>query len=102
MPISACCSARTSGVAMSVNLDLDQAVLDGHREGVDGHVGGQVQRLSGAQVEDRPVPRALDRAGVLVELALDEVAVVVRATVLDRAQLAAAVDDGDLQVLPFD
>src|SRR5215204_2079450 len=102
MPISACCSARISGVAMSVNLDLDQAVLDGHGERVHGHVGGQGQGPSGVQVELRPVSRALDRAVVLVELALDQVAVVVRAAVLDREQLAGAVEDADLEILPRD
>src|SRR4051795_646211 len=46
--------------------------------------------------------RALDRALLGVELAFGEVAFVVRAAVLDRAQLAVAVEDRDLQVLPLD
>ena len=103
MPTSACCSAITSGVAIrSVDLHSNHAVLDDHREGVDGHVRRQVQGLSGTQVEQRPVPRALDRAVVLVELALDQLAVVVRAAVLDGEDLAAAVEDADLEVLPLD
>src|SRR5215210_5028483 len=102
MPTSACCSAITSGAAMSVDLQLDDAVLDRHREGVDGDVRRQCQGLSGAQVEARAVARALNRAGVLVELALHELAVVVRAAVLDREQRAAAVEDADLEVVPLD
>ena len=35
-----------------------------------------------------------------VELAVDELAVVVRAAVLDREELAGAVEDADLEVLP--
>src|SRR5262245_10959257 len=100
MPASACCSAITSGVAIrSVDLHSNHAVLDEHREGVDGHVRRQVQGLSGPQVEARAVPRALDRAVVLVELAFDELAVVVRAAILDREDLATAVDHADLEIL---
>src|SRR5919199_783047 len=85
-----------------LHLHLDGVVLDRDREGLDGNVRGQRQRLAGVQVEARPVPRALDRAVVLVELALDERAVVVRAAVLDREDLAVAVEDPDLEVLPLD
>src|SRR4051794_17441261 len=100
MPTSACCSAITSGVAIrSVDLHSNHAVLDEHREGVDGHVRRQVHGLSGAQVEPRPVPRALDHALVLVELAVDQLAVVVRAAVLDGEDLATAVDDPDLEIV---
>src|SRR5215207_5453070 len=102
MPTSACCSARTSGVAMSVNLDLDHAVLHGHAERVHGYVGRQVHGLSGPQVELRPVPGAFDGAVRLVELAVDQVAVVVRAPFLDGEQLAGAVEHADLEILPFD
>src|SRR3954452_24771029 len=103
MPTSACCSAITSGVAIrSVDLHSNHAVLDEHREGVDGHVRRQVQGLSGAQVEARPVPGAFDRAIVLVELAFDELSVVMRTAVLDGEDLASAVDDADLEVLPRD
>src|SRR5215218_3956156 len=99
MPTSACCSAITSGVAIrSVDLHSNHAVLDEHREGVDGHVRRQVQGLSGPQVEARPVPGTLDHAVLVVELALDELAVVVRAAVLDGEDLATAVDHADLEV----
>src|SRR3954470_21460589 len=100
MPTSACCSAITSGVAIrSVDLHSNHAVLDEHREGVDGHVRRQVQGLSGTQIEARPVPGALDHAVLVVELTVHELAVVMRAAILDREDLAAAVDDADLEVL---
>src|SRR5690349_24640055 len=100
MPTSACCSAITSGVAIrSVDLHSNHAVLDEHRKGVDGHVRRQVQGLSGAQIEPRPVPGTFDHAILLVELAVYELAVVMRAAVLDGEDLAAAVDDTDLEVL---
>src|SRR3954466_10447630 len=103
MPTSACCSAITSGVAIrSVDLHSNHAVLDDHREGVDGHVRRQVQGLSGTQIKARAVPRALDRAVGFVELALDQLAVVVGAAILDGEDLATAVDDADLEVLPLD
>src|SRR5688572_25022687 len=102
MPTSACCSAITSGVAISVDLQLDHAVPDRHREGVHRHVRRQVQGLSGPQVEHRAVARALDDAAVGVDVALEEVAVVVRAAVLDGDDVAVAVDDADLEVLPLD
>jgi hypothetical protein len=86
----------------SVDLQSDHAVLDGHREGVDGDVRGQVHGLAGPQLEHRAVARALDGAGLRVDLALEQVAVVVRAAVLDGEQLAAAVEDADLEILPFD
>jgi hypothetical protein len=47
------------------------------------------------------VARALDRAVLGIELAGDEVAVVVRAAVLDGEELAAAVEDADLEILPL-
>src|SRR3954463_3294899 len=103
MPTSACCSAITSGVAIrSVDLHSNHAVLDEHREGVDGHVRRQFRGFSGPQVEARAVPRALDHAVVLVQLTLDQLAVVVRAAILDGEDLATAVDDADLEVLPLD
>src|ERR1044072_7991117 len=103
MPTSACCSAITSGVAIrSVDLHSNHAVLDEHREGVDGHVRRQVQGLSGTQIEPRPVTGTFDRAIVLVELALDQLAVVVRTAILDGEELAAAVDDADLEILVND
>src|SRR5919107_1117430 len=101
MPTSACGSAIPSGAAMSVDLQLDDAVLDGHREGVDRDVRRQCQGLSGAKVEQGSVARALDGAPLLVHFAVEQLAVVVRAAVLDGEQLALAVEDADLQVLPL-
>src|SRR3954471_21397402 len=103
MPTSACCSAITSGVAIrSVDLHSNHAVLDDHPEGVDGHVRRQVQGLSGAQIEARAMPGTLDHAVLLVELAVHQLAVVVRAAVLDREDLATAIDDADFEVLVLD
>src|ERR1700750_2634819 len=103
MPTSACCSAITSGVAIrSVDLHSNHAALDRHREGVDRDVRRQVQGVTGPQVEPRAVTRALDRALVRVELALDEIAVVVRAAVLDRVQPPVAVEYADLEVVQLD
>src|SRR5437588_8881593 len=45
---------------------------------------------------------AFDRAGLLVELALSQGPIVMRAAVLDRVQGPGAVEHADLQVLPFD
>src|SRR5919112_3753161 len=100
MPCSACCSAMVSGVAMVLlHLQLDVAALDADGKGVDGNVGGEVLRLPAAQIEPGPVARALDPAMLLVQFALGERPVVVRAAVLDGEQLAAAVEDPDLEVL---
>src|SRR3954452_7076963 len=100
MPTSACCSAITSGVAIrSVDLHSNHAVLDEDREGLDGHVRRQVQGLSGAQIKARAVARAFDHAVLFVELALHQLAVVVRAAILDGEDLATAVDHADLEVL---
>ena len=48
------------------------------------------------------MPWALDRAVLFVELTLDQFAVVMGAAVLDGEDLATAVDDADLEVLPLD
>src|SRR3954462_10092494 len=102
MPTSACCSAITSGVAIrSVGLPSNPAVLDDHPEGVDGHVRRQVQGLSGTQIEARAMPGTLDHAVLFVELPVDQLAVVVRAAILDGEDLATAVDDADLEVFVF-
>src|SRR4051812_17785828 len=103
MPTSACCSASTSGVAIrSVDLHSNHAVLDQHGERVDGFVRGQVQGLSGVQIEHGSVARALDRAGRRVHRAVEQLTIVVRAAILDREQLAVAVEDADLEVVPLD
>src|SRR6185503_6647242 len=102
MPCSACCSAIVSGVAMVLlHLQLDETALDADGECVDGNVGGEVLRLPGAKIEPGSVPRALDPAALLVQLAIGQRPVVVRAAVLDREELACAVEDPDLEVLPF-
>src|SRR4051794_34449325 len=95
-------SGLISGVAMrSVDLQLDDVVLDPDREGVDRDVGGQGLRLARPQVEQRPVARAFDGAALGIELPLGERTVVVRAAVLEGEKLAVAVEDPDLEVLPF-
>src|SRR3954454_21678842 len=102
MPTSACCSAITSGVAMSsVDLHSNHAVVDRDGERLDRDVGGQVQRLAGPQTEDRAVPRALDGAVREVELALHQVAVVRGAPLLYGEHLAAGVDHAHLEALPL-
>src|SRR3954451_4414496 len=96
-------SVFISGVAMrSVDLQLDGVVLDANREGVHGDVGGQGQRLSRPQIEQRSVAGALDGAVLGVQLPLGERTIVVRAAILEREQLAVAVEDADLEVLPLD
>src|SRR3954462_10716475 len=103
MSLSVSCSARISGVAMrSVHLYSDHVVLDDDVEGVDGHVGRQVQRLAALQVEEGAMARALDGAPLEVDLAFEEQPVVVAAAILDGEQLAPAVDDPDLEVLDLD
>src|SRR5215210_4517571 len=94
-------SVLISGVAMrSVDLQLDDVVLDSDREGVDGDVGGQGLRLSGPQIEQRSVAGALDGAVVGIQLPFCERTVVVRAAVLEGEELAVAVEDPDLEILP--
>src|ERR1700751_3483001 len=100
MPTSPCCSAITSGVAIrSLDLHSNHAALDPHREGLDRDVRRQVHGCAGAQVEARAVARALDRTVLRVELPLDQLAVVVRAAILDREHRAVAVEDADLEVV---
>src|SRR3954469_25227469 len=95
-------SVLISGVAMrSVDLQLDDVVLDANREGVDRDVGGQGLRLARSQIEQRSVTGALDGAVLGIQLPLGERTVVVRAAVLDGVELAVAVEDADLEVVPF-
>src|SRR3954454_3767346 len=88
-------SVLVSGVVAmrSVDLQLDDVVLDQDREGVDRDVGGQGLRLAGPQIEQRSVARAFDRAVVGIQLPLGERTVVVRAAILDGEELAIAVED---------
>src|SRR3954469_6379398 len=102
MPCSACCSAIVSGVAMVLlHLQLDETALDADGESVDCNVSGEVQRFPGMKVEPGAVPRALDPAALLIQLTVRQRPVVVRAAVLDGDDLATAVEDPDLEVLPF-
>src|SRR3954464_14883555 len=96
-------SGLISGVAMrSVDLQLDDVVLDPDGEGVDRDVGGQGLRLAGPQIEQRSVAGALDGAVLGIPLPLGERAIVVRAAVPQPEHLALAVGDADLEVLPLD
>src|SRR5436190_8102642 len=75
------------------DVDLDDPRLDADRVGLDREDGRQRQRPTAADIDVRPVPRA-DRIALLrVEVAFAERAVVVRATVLDRVELAVQVVD---------
>src|SRR3954451_11586029 len=102
MPARSRFSARTSDVAMSVDLQSDGVVLDRNREHLDGLESGERLRPAGGEVEEGAVARALDRAGSGVELALGERAVVVGAAVLDRVVGAVAVEDADLDPVVLD
>src|SRR5262245_13055446 len=84
------------------DVDLDGAVLDAHREGADREVGGQAQRLAGLEIEHRAVAGAGHGAVLLVPAPEADGAVVVRAAILDRVQLAAAVVDADAERADLD
>src|SRR4051794_37582392 len=85
-----------------VDRHVDVHVLPLHADRVDGHrLGGrQVGGLAGAQVEARPVQPALDGRGALelLDVALGERHLGVRAEVLDRVDVALEADDGDVDV----
>src|SRR3954454_21532759 len=102
MPARSRFSARTSGVAMSVDLQSDGVVLDRNRERLDGLEGGERLRPAGGEVEEGAVTRALDGAGGGVELALGQRAVVVGAAILDRVVGAVAVEDADFRPVVLD
>src|SRR6059058_1973174 len=78
-------------------LENDRAVDDAYRIGLHRLGGRQRDRPPGRELELRPVARTDDAAAVLVPVALAKRAVVVRAAVLDRVELAAAVVDPDEQ-----
>src|SRR3954447_8462019 len=90
----------------AVGLGVDVHVLSLHADRVDGdRLGGrQVGRLAGAQVEARPVQPALDGRGALelLDVALGERHLGVRAHVLDGVDLALEPDDGDVDVVELD
>src|SRR5215218_2752959 len=102
MPARSRFSASTSGVAISVDLQGDGVVLDCYRERLHRLESRERLRPTGAEVEEGAVARALDRTGGLVELALGERPVVVRAAVLDRVQRPVAVEDADLGAVVLD
>src|SRR4029453_17779529 len=85
-----------------LHLHLDEVAVYDDGERVDGDVRRQGCGLSGVQVEQRAVARAFDGTRVGIELPFGQGAVVVRAAVLDGENLAVAVEDADLEVLPFD
>src|SRR3954462_2799078 len=97
-------SVFVSGVVAmwSVDLQLDDVVLDSDREGVHGDVGGQCLRLAPGAIAHGPVTGALDGAVLVIQLPLGERTVVVRAAVLEGEELAVAVEDADLEILPLD
>src|SRR5918997_5128263 len=86
----------------AVGFGVDQHVLPLHADRVDvDRLGGrQVGGLAGAQVEARPVQPALDGGGAveLLDVALGQRDLGVRADVLDRVDLALEPDDGDVDV----
>src|SRR5215213_5622200 len=102
MPARSRFSASTSGVAISVDLQGDGVVLDRYRERLHRLKSWERLRPAGAQVEEGAMPRALDRAGGRVELALGEGPVVVGAAILDRVVGPLAVEDADLPAVVLD
>src|SRR3954466_11153490 len=98
------CLETMEGV--SVGLGVDVHVLSLHADRVDGdRLGGrQVGGLAGAQVEARPVQPALDGRGALelLDVALGERHLGVRAHVFDGVDLALEAHDGDVDVVQLD
>src|ERR1700755_125790 len=84
------------------DLQGDGAVHDGGRERLHRLESGERPRPAGGQVEEGAVTGALDGARGLVELALGERAVIVRAAVLDRVDRAVAIEDADLHPVVLD
>jgi hypothetical protein len=71
-------------------------------EGLDRREGGKGLGTPGSQVEQRSMAWAFNGTGSGVELALGERAVIVRAAILDREQLASAVEYADLDPVDLD
>src|SRR3954449_11477323 len=90
----------------AVALGVDVHVLSLHADRVDGdRLGGrQVGGLTGAQVEARPVQPALDGRGALelLDVALGERHLGVRAHVLEGVDPPLEADDGDVDVGQLD
>ena len=95
--------ASTSAAGRPLTLPAYQPVatypvrVDGTGYVATGRYAGRVSGPPRADVEARAVPRADDDALVRVPVALAERPVVVRAAVLDRDELAAAVVDADVE-----
>src|SRR5215207_1465737 len=89
-----------------VDRDIDVHVLPVHADRVDiDRLGGrEVGGFAGAQVEARPVQPALDGRGALelLDVALRQRHLGVRALVLDGVDLALEADDGDVDVGQLD
>src|SRR5215203_875916 len=102
MPARSRFSARTSGVAISVDLQGDGVVLDRYRERLHRLKSWERLRPAGAEVEERTVSWALDGAGGGIELALGERPVVVGAAILNRVEGVLAVEDADFLPLVLD
>ncbi len=88
---------RETPARSRVELDDDAPLLDLDRVGRDGQDGRERERATAADVDPGTVARTDGDPGLGVQLALGERAVVVRAAVLDRVQLAAEVVDPDLE-----
>src|SRR4051794_13752209 len=90
----------------AVGFGVDVHVLSLHADRVDGDRLGrrQVGGLAGAQVEARPVQPALDGRGALelLDVALGERHLGVRAHVLDGVDVTLEADDGDVDVVQLD
>ena len=103
MPVSACCSAIVSGVAIgqSTSSWITPSSTDTGKVSTGTYAG----KFTGFPVRSSKTEPWRGHSTVQrlqVDLALEQAAVVVRAAVLDRQQLAGAVEDPDLEVLPLD
>src|SRR2546421_9474740 len=99
---AALCSVPLSRVWPSV-LQRYLAVLDPSLERLDGQERREGLGPPGAKVEQRTVPGTLPCTGGRVDLSLRQRPVVVRATVLDRVQLAVgAPENADLSPVRLD
>ncbi len=94
-------SGRATGpAALLRDADLDLALAQPHRIGGDIHHRWQQKRLTGTQVEPRPMTRTNDL--VTIHLAIAERPVVVRADIADGKDLTGHVEQHDRFALDFD
>src|SRR5262245_47040639 len=94
--------AVSGGGFTSIDLQLYLPILGADRKGLDGREGGKGLWATGSQIEQRSVSGALNGTGRRIELALGQGAGVVRAPILDRQELAGAVEDADLDSVDLD